>query len=172
MSSQETDIKQLFSGPNGKKRTPHSMLKDERGVSLIEAAITVPLLLLLVFGLIDVGRYANFSILVSNAARSGVQYGAQNLGTSYDSAGMQSAALSDGQDGQNIAGLSAVASHSCKCADGSASTCLATDCSLSHRIVWVTVSVSGAFSSLGRYPGIPDPFNVTTTTTRRVAVDF
>lgn len=167
-----THIKNAVSRLDGKKTVPRSLVSDDRGIALVEAAIAFPMLLFLVFGLIDVGRYANFSILVGNAARSGVQYGAQNLGTSNDNGGMQSAALSDGQDGRSIAGLSAVATHLCQCSDGLPSTCSPTDCPLSHRIVWVKVTVTGHFSSLVRYPGIPDPFDVSATTTRRVAVDY
>ena len=121
------------------------------GQALAEVAVIVPLLVLLLIGLIEVGRYANFSILVRNAARAGVQYGAQNLVTAADNTAMQNAATADAQ---NIAGLTATATHFCKCSDGSASTCLPADCASSHRLVYVQVDTTGTFSSLLNFGGI------------------
>ena len=133
-------------------------LSADKGQALAEMAIIAPLLLLLLIGLVEVGRYANFSILVSNAARAGVQYGAQNLVTAADNTGMQNAATADAQ---NIAGLTAAATHVCKCADGSASTCLPTDCSASHRLVYVQVDTTGTFASLLHFAGIAPSLTIT-----------
>ena len=136
---------------NRAARIARALRSADAGQALAEMAIIVPLLVLLLIGLVEVGRYAHFSILVSNAARAGVQYGAQNLVTAADNAAMQTAATADAQ---NIAGLSAVATHFCKCADGSASSCLPTDCSASHRLVYVQVDTTGTFSSLLNFSGI------------------
>ncbi|HVS46143.1 MAG TPA: TadE family protein [Verrucomicrobiae bacterium] len=132
---------------------------------MVEFAVFLPMFVFLLVGLIEIGRFANFSIVVANAARAGVQYGAQNLITAGDSAGMQKTALADGG---NISGLTAVATHYCQCSDGSASTCAAADCSLSHRVLWVKVTTTGTFSSLLSYPGLPGTFNVQQTAIRRV----
>ncbi len=126
---------------------------DERGSAAVELGVLAPILILLCLGLIEVGRYANFAVLTVNAARAGVQYGAQNLVTAIDHSGMQQAALNDGQ---KIGGLNAQATHFCQCSDGSASSCLGTDCPAPlHRIVWVQVKTTGAYSSLLSFPGIP-----------------
>ncbi|HEY0394560.1 MAG TPA: TadE/TadG family type IV pilus assembly protein [Candidatus Elarobacter sp.] len=122
--------------------------RADRGQAIAELALIAPLLILLVIGLIEVGRFAELSILVGNASRAGVQYGAQNLVTALDNTGMQNAATADGQ---NVSGLTATASHFCTCADGSASTCLPTDCAASHRLVYVQVDVTGTFTSLVRF---------------------
>ena len=79
------------------------------------------MLVLLLIGLIEVGRYGNYTIMAGNAARAGVQYGAQNTITAADTTGMKTSA---DDDAQNVAGLTATASNYCECADGSASTCL------------------------------------------------
>jgi Flp pilus assembly protein TadG len=118
---------------------------SERGQALAEMALIAPLLLFLLVGLVEVGRYANFSILVSNAARAGVQYGAQNLVTAADNVGMQNAATADANLG---AVMTATGSHLCKCSDGSASTCLPTDCASSHRLVYVQVDTVATFTSM------------------------
>ena len=125
--------------------TVRRVITSETGSALAELAIVVPMLLLLLIGLMEVGRFGSYAILAGNAARAGVQYGAQNMVTAADNAGMQSRALADAQ---SMPGLTAAASHSCRCADGSASTCLPTDCSGSHRIVFVQVTTSGTVPSV------------------------
>lgn len=50
--------------------------QGKRGQSLVEMALMLPLLLLLVFGIIEFGRILNASIMVTSAAREGARYGA------------------------------------------------------------------------------------------------
>ncbi len=49
---------------------------DDRGAAAVEMAIVLPLLLLLVFGIIDFGRMLNTQITVSAAAREGARWAA------------------------------------------------------------------------------------------------
>ncbi|MDQ6925709.1 MAG: pilus assembly protein [Candidatus Eremiobacteraeota bacterium] len=129
-----------------------SLATCDSGSALAEIVIVLPLLVLLLIGLIEVGRYGNYTIVAGNAARAGVQYGAQNTVTAADITGMQTRALSDAQ---NLSGLTATASNYCECADGSASTCLATDCAASHRIVYVQVLTAATIPSLTNYAYMP-----------------
>jgi hypothetical protein len=46
-----------------------------RGQELVEFAIMLPLLLLIVFGMLDLGRLFHALITVTNAAREGARYG-------------------------------------------------------------------------------------------------
>jgi hypothetical protein len=138
----------------------------DSGSAIAELAIISPLLVLMLIGLIEVGRFAQYSIVVGNAARAGVQYGAQDLGTADDLTGMQNAAKNDGQ---NVGGLSATATRFCRCADGSASTCQPTDCANNHRLVFVQVDATGTFQSILHVPGIPGSQTVTSTAIMRVA---
>ena len=150
------------------KRTDASAANDE-GSALAEMAIILPMLALLIAGSIEVGRYGYYSIVVGNAARAGVQYGAQTLGTAADDAGMRASALNDGQ---HLTGLDATASHTCRCADGTASNCASGDCPTSHRIVFVQVAATGTFGSLLNYPGLPASvrtITVNNTATMRVS---
>lgn len=50
------------------------MWPDERGQSLVEMALVLPLLLLLLVGIIDFGRAFNNYIIITNAAREGARY--------------------------------------------------------------------------------------------------
>jgi Flp pilus assembly protein TadG len=49
--------------------------RDERGVALVEAAIVTPLLLMLVFGIIEFGLLFKDSLTIANAARAGARVG-------------------------------------------------------------------------------------------------
>ncbi|MDQ6942276.1 MAG: pilus assembly protein [Candidatus Eremiobacteraeota bacterium] len=131
---------------------PRSLRDCDGGSALAEIVIVLPLLVLLLLGLIEVGRYGNYTIAVGNAARAGVQYGAQNTITADDSTGMQNSAAADAQ---NVPNFHAIASHYCECADGTTSNCLATDCAASHRIVYVQVLTDATVPSLTNYAFLP-----------------
>ncbi|MGN0064610.1 MAG: TadE/TadG family type IV pilus assembly protein [Nocardioides sp.] len=47
--------------------------RDEKGAAAVEFALVMPVLLILVFGIIDFGLYFNRYAAVSNAAREGVR---------------------------------------------------------------------------------------------------
>lgn len=134
------------------RKDARALLNAQEGSSLAEIALILPLLVLLLIGLIEVGRFGNYAIVSGNAARAGVQYGARNTITAADLTGMQNAAL---DDAQHVSGLSATASNFCECADGSASSCLPTDCAASHRIMFVQVLTTGTLPSLTNFPGLP-----------------
>jgi Flp pilus assembly protein TadG len=157
-----------------------AILKSSSGQSLLEVALLTPMLLALLLGSIELGRYAYISILVGNAARAGAAYGAQNLILSADTAGIQTAAKNDFQNnGQNTTNLTVTSSNSCGCdsngtiaAAPSCSTATnpnASICATGHWIVMVSVTASGTFTSLFNYPGIPSPLIVSNTATMRVA---
>jgi Flp pilus assembly protein TadG len=140
----------------------------ESGQTILEVALLTPVLLLLAVGIIEIGRYAYYSILVANAARAGAQYGAQSLATAADTAGIRTAAENDGQ---NVAGLTVTTQQECGCTGSSiSSTCPATSCSSpNHALVYVKVSTTGKFNSLFKYPGIPTSITVNSTELMRVA---
>jgi Flp pilus assembly protein TadG len=140
----------------------------QAGQALLEVALVTPLLLLLAVGIIEIGRYAYYSILVADAARAGAQYGAQNLATAADTAGIKTAAENDGQ---NLSELKVTVQHECGCTGSSiGGTCPATGCaSPNHALVYVKVTVTGKFNSLFKYPGIPQSFDCDSTELMRVA---
>jgi len=65
---------------------------SQSGQSLVELALLTPLLLLLLIGIVEMGRYAYLSIVLGNAAETGALYGAQNLAASADTNGIKAAA--------------------------------------------------------------------------------
>jgi Flp pilus assembly protein TadG len=52
------------------------MTRDDRGAAAVELALVLPLLLLLVFGIIDFGRALNAQIEITSAAREGARWAA------------------------------------------------------------------------------------------------
>jgi len=157
---------------------------SERGQSLIEVALVTPLLLALLVGTIEFGRYAYLSILVANAARAGAAYGAQSLPQSVDAVAIQTAANNDFQNnGPSTATLSIAGGApdgtyvSCGCDSGgtvTAALCLTTPnptagtCASGHWVVMVSVKATATFNSLFTYPGIPQTITVIKTATMRV----
>jgi Flp pilus assembly protein TadG len=123
----------------------------KRGQASVELALSLPLLLMMFLVVVETGRAFYIAISVANAARAGVQYGSQNLSTAADNAGMRSAATNDAP---NITGMTAVATHFCKCSNGTASTCLPTDCAGSHRLLYTQVNTSASYAPLINFMGI------------------
>ena len=145
-----------------------TLRRAESGQALIEAAILSLLLLSLLIGGIDFGRFAYDGILLGNGARAGVQYGAQNLATANDDAGMQTAATTDAQ---SLSGASAVASQFCTCVPGGGHvTCgTSTTCPATNPLVYVSVTTSGTFQPWVRFPGIPANLAIARTAVMQVS---
>jgi Flp pilus assembly protein TadG len=163
------------------------ILRSPSGQSLLEVALLTPMLLALLLGVIEMGRYAYISILVGSAARAGVAYGAQNLAQTADILGIQKAADNDFRsNGQDPTSLAVNPSTSCGCDTGGSLSALTNVCSTqanpaidgavsscsgttAHWVVMVSVTASGTFNSLFNYPGIPKTLTVSNTATLRVA---
>jgi Flp pilus assembly protein TadG len=147
----------------------HAAVDEDCGTNLLEMALLTPFLLLLLLGIIEVGRYAELSIQVANAARAGVQYGAQNLVTAADITGIENAAANDGQSVPGLQVSPPSDGYSagyvlCGCSGGStipSATCPATCTAPSHQVVYVQVNTKGVFGSLFNYPGLPSSLTVT-----------
>jgi Flp pilus assembly protein TadG len=154
--------------------------RSQSGQALLEAALVTPLLLALLIGTIELGRYAYLGILVGNAARAGAAYGAQGLAQSGDLTGIQLAADNDfTSNGQPLSNLTVTSSDSCGCDSGgtittagcstatnpSAGTCTGGG----HWVVMVWVTASGTFTPLFNYPGISNSIGISRRCTMRVA---
>jgi Flp pilus assembly protein TadG len=163
-------------------------LLSQSGQALVEVALTLPLLLLLLMGVIELGRYAYISILVGNSARAGAAYGAQSGGTSGDTAGITLAAKNDFQNnGQKLSKLTVNSVVSCGCDNAGTLTVDYTsspDCSDAtnpalgatiaacvpggHWVAMVAVTSSGTFNSIFNAFGIPTSITLSKTATMRV----
>ena len=89
------------------KRPPsRSRTAPDRGSVVVEFALVVPVLLLIVFGIIDFGRALNAQIVLTGAAREGVRLAA--LG--YPNAAIQARVASAAPD---LSGVTATVVASC-----------------------------------------------------------
>lgn len=123
----------------------------DTGQALVELALMMVVLVPLLVGAAELGRVAYAAIEVSNAAKAAVQYGAQNHATAADTAGMLTAAQNDAF---NLTGLTLTATTACICSNGTASTCLNTDCSTSQIEPILTVKTQATFNPLFQVPGL------------------
>jgi Flp pilus assembly protein TadG len=158
------NIERPLSSGSGKPRVG---IGPQGGQSLVELALVLPVLLLLLVGIIEIGRFSYYSILVANAARAGAQYGAQNLATAADAGGIRAAARNDG-----LPSLAITPSQFCGCngaALNACSTIVPTCAPPEHPLVYVQVTATGTFTSLFSYPGLPGSVTLTSTEKMRVA---
>jgi Flp pilus assembly protein TadG len=148
----------------------------ESGQTLVELALMIPFLLLLMLGIVEIGRYAYLGILVGNAARAGTAYGMQSLPQSVDTGGIAAAAANDFQrNGQAAANLTVTSSVSCgcdtagtvasqACIGGTAGSCPGGG----TWVVTLSVTASGTFASIFRYPLIPSSISFSRLSSMRV----
>ena len=164
------------------------------GTSLAEFALVTPLLFLVLMGIIEMGRWAAFDITVANAARAGATYGAQSATTPGDASDIESAVCSDAQN-TNCPDPTASATNAltvtapygtssspqfyyCTTASGVGatpdpnaspdSTC-ASPAPDVQRNMWVKVTVTGTFTPLFNFPGLPSQLPVSSTAIVQVA---
>ena len=136
------------------KRTSSStrLVRSESGVALVEFALLAPVMVLLLLGIIDFGRYMYDGILAANAARAGTDYGSYNSINAADIAGMENAAYADAQ---NLSGMTATASYLCLGSSGASVTC-----GSAGSTTYVEVKTTGKFSPLVSYPLLPPSVTV------------
>jgi hypothetical protein len=132
-------------------------VRAQFGQSVVEMALITPVILLLLVGTIEIGRFAYYGIEVSNAARAGVQYGAQSLADSKDVPGITQAAQNDAPD---VAGMNVIAINRCACSNSPANYvgCPARGCAPGHGLVFLQVDTTANIQPLFRYPGMPASF--------------
>lgn len=145
-------------------RASRSCLTVDSGQALVELALTLPLLLIILIGATEYARFAWASIETANAARAGVQYGAQNEVTAKDPGGaIESAALNDGA---NLSGLTATSSISCTCSTAPTATIACstalTNCPAPAVVLrFVQVNTSSTITPLYHWVGMPATFTAT-----------
>jgi Flp pilus assembly protein TadG len=130
------------------RSSPHA----QRGTAAVEFALVLPFLLLLMFGITELGRYTLFAIMVANAARAGALYGAQDPTAFANGAGIVEAAQDDG--------ASSIISSSLAVATATPSTCWSNSSATTtsptsgacpsgyHFVQELTVTTSGTISPL------------------------
>jgi Flp pilus assembly protein TadG len=138
----------------------------DSGQALVETALTMPVLLIMLVGAVELGRTAYTAIEVANSAKAAAQYGAQNPGTSVDTTTMQTLAVNEAKDYGITLNTPITVTPSCKCAKlgttsadtcGSTSTCASTG---GYLVTTLTISTSANFTPVFHIPGIGPSFTV------------
>jgi Flp pilus assembly protein TadG len=160
--------------PKVSRRKLRAVGKRDSGQALVELGLILPVLLLLLIGVIEIGRYAYIGILIGNAARAGAAFGAQSIPQSGDTVGISAAATNDFASNGQGSTLNVVSNTTCGCDSGgtftSAASCASATCPTSaHWVINVNVTASGTFSGLFNYPGIPSSLDISRKATLRVA---
>jgi Flp pilus assembly protein TadG len=163
----------------------------DRGSALVELALIAPLFIALIVAGAELGRLAYAAIEVSNAARAGVAYGAQNHATAAET-GTIASGINDAIDqtavneAANVADMTATSSTSCICQTVNTATGAVTTTSISCGtagttcgestttgkvnvvVEYVNVSTQATVSTLFRYPGLPASFTLNGSAQMRV----
>jgi Flp pilus assembly protein TadG len=147
------------------KRNRFDLLRDEQGASLVELAFVLPLFPLLLFGAVDFARAFYLSVEIAGAAQAAAVYGSQNP---TDTTGMQNAAR---YDAPNVPNLSAgTPTYGCECSDGtaySASCSVKPSCSSNTEVQRVNVTVTGTYTPLVPWPGLPGSMTLSSSASMR-----
>jgi Flp pilus assembly protein TadG len=132
------------------------------GQAVLETVLILPFLLLLLLITVEIGRAIYIKIAVSNAARAGVQYGAQSQATVSDNAGIIQKARDDaGTNPSLLSEMIVTPLHFCECSNSPGTTVPCTSTCTSGRLIeFVQVDTTVTFSSLFHYPGLPYSFTM------------
>jgi Flp pilus assembly protein TadG len=144
-----------------------NLLRDERGASLVELALVLPLFPLLIFGAVDFGRAFYLSTEIVGAAQAAAAYGTQSP---TDTTGMNNAAQ---DDAPNVPNLSAgTPTYGTECPDGSnytanTSTMPSTCPGTTTGIYRINVTVTGRYSPWFPWPGVPSSMTLSSSASMR-----
>jgi Flp pilus assembly protein TadG len=162
------------------KHADGALPKAQAGVALVEFALALPILMMLLVGIIEYGRYTYFGIEIGNAAHAGAEYGSQSASTGADVTGMKNAAIADGQNAIFPLNTSAVAAQDvCTCWSGTAespSPPTAAACGQpcttagARPVTYAQVTVTGTLTPLFNYSMLGLPSSWTVARTARIRI--
>jgi Flp pilus assembly protein TadG len=134
-----------------------------RAFATVEFALVAPLLMLLLAGVLDFAMLLRTATCAADAARAGTEYGSRSASATLDSAGMQAAALNSAP---GVAGMTATATRSCKCVDGTSVSC-GGSCAGGKMLVYVQVITHAAAHTVFDYSALNFSNTVTSTASMR-----
>ena len=133
------------------------VLMDAEGASFVELALVLPLFLLMLVPVVDIGRAFYAAIEVTSAAHAGAMYGLENPS---DTSGMVQAAKAGAS---NLSNVGATAAYGCECSDGTSpvASCTSTPSCTYNYVTYVDVTVTSPYTTVFGYPGMPTSMNIT-----------
>jgi Flp pilus assembly protein TadG len=172
-------------------------LRNNAGSTLVELALTAPLLMVIIIASAELGRIAYYAIEVQSAARAGAAYGAQNVAFAFGSPSTIEQAAEN--DVPNITDMTfpTAPTTACVCetitnstdtpsytpstgpiscssngvlnSDFTVASCGTTNSTESQQVIeYVQVSTQAIVKPMFKYPGLPSSFTLSGYSTMRV----
>ncbi len=143
---------------------------SEKGSSLIEMALILPLMLLIVFSLVDYALFIQKAIVLQDAASAAAQYGTipGNAGNTSTMIALANYDVTGSVNGAS--GFTANATNFYTCSPGGAHVSATTSCPTGAPYHYVQVTTSLTANSLLPYPGTPFTQTINGSATYRVEV--
>jgi Flp pilus assembly protein TadG len=138
------------------------------GQSLLELALTLPVLIILLVVALDFARMFNMSMAITDAARAGANWGAQNRASAANTLGMEQTACNSMVDYACTPGTNTTASSFCQCAGSTGTISCTSPGGCTTILVFVTVTATATFSTVVGYPGLPSSVPLSATVTMQV----
>lgn len=142
---------------------------SSNGSISIELAVTLSLITAMVIPIVDIGMGAYTQMQVQNAAQAGAEYAAVKGASNWNATNVATAVTS--ASSLNSISASPAPSESCACVTNGALTtviCGSTCGNSEPAGTFATVNAKATYSTLFKYPGIPNPMNLTATSTVRI----
>ena len=148
--------------------------RTDAGQALVEAALVLPVLLLLILSALETGSIAYNAIEAANAAEAGALYAAQSRANAANTTGIAQAATNDAS---NVLSVTATATTTCACQSaagtitagpGSCTGTIVTSCA-SSVVEWVNVVTAANVTPMFQLPGLPATLTLKGNATMRVA---
>ncbi len=127
--------------------------EKRRGAAAVELALTLPVLLLLAFGCVELGRAVSIYTMVSCAARAGAEYGATHGYSNYTYSSWQNQVTQQVQN--SVQGNSTF--------DSSLLSVNVQTTPETGGFNLATVTASYQFSTITQWPGLPTKFTISHT---------
>jgi Flp pilus assembly protein TadG len=135
---------------------------------MVELALMLPMLVLLLLVALDFARMFYMSMAVTDAARAGAQWGAQNHASAANVSGMEQAACNSMVDFSCTPGTNTTASSFCQCAGSSTTISCTSPGSCTAVLNFVTVTATATFKTVVGYPGLPSSVPLSASATMQV----
>jgi Flp pilus assembly protein TadG len=142
--------------------------RGQHGQSLVELALTLPVLIVLLVVALDFARVFNISMALTDAARAGAQWGAQNRASAANLLAIEQAACNSMADISCTPGTNTTASTFCQCAGSSGTISCASPGGCANVLNFVTVTATATFSTVIGYPGLPSSIPLSASATMQV----
>lgn len=127
--------------------------RGRRAAAALELALTLPLLLLLTFGAIELGRAVSIYSMISCAARAGAEYGATHGYSTYTYSSWQTQVTQQVQN--SVQGNTSL--------DATQLSAVVNTTPETGGFNLTTVTANYQFNTITQWPGLPHQFTITHT---------